>query len=774
MSSSATSNNAYPNGNALTEDKNIYSQFLPVIFENIPGELKAQKIWVMWRGVPKTQNDGTIRYTKPPMQPNGRPASSTDKSTWSSFSRVKEAYEKGGWDGIGIMTIHPYVSYDQDHCVDPENGLNDSAIEDLDDLNTYCEISPSGTGVRAFAKGKKPGEECKRGDFEMYDHARFMTVTGHTIEDYPTNIRENQEGIDKVYARRLENSQEKRGERLEESDEETGLTDEEIVEKAMNASNRNKFKRLYNGSQRGYHSPSEADLAFCCELAFWTKDPGQIKRIWLNSGRYRDKLDRDGYTESTIRKALEKIDNHYQPRESRGEEKPPNEKNVYYKDEHDRLKLDEPEIARRIIAKTHMLKIADRTRTFAVYQRGVYLLGAEAATVIKNVMGKEVREASEKIEIDLVKMLTTSVENNILGHIERMADSIKYADWEPNHDIIVVKNGVVDLRTGELNEWSPEYRAINKMEIEYHPRSKCPAFSKWLEEIQPNPEVRRYLQKLAGTFLMHHTMERALYIFLGKGDDGKSVFMHVMSEILGPMYTVVNKCVIIGNDTQEASTELARARFATVMEIHELEKNEMMAEGRVKEISGNDMIAVRELYQMGTQYRPMWKPVLVTNNLPKSHSMSDNLVNRLRIIPFGVVIPPEEQDPNYYQRMAFESEGILAWMVEGAKLAYAEGMKKEPWMEENIESFREKGDQLDGFCHNCLVDKHGRNIGAREMYTAYRDYMKLIGKTPVSEKAFASMMEDKQYQSVRRNKGMFYTNVAFKEGQGQNAFEETK
>lgn len=312
MTSTPDNTTPLPEKDSTPKDIALSVQFLKPIFENMPGELKAQRIWTLWRGVPRTQRDGSIKITKPPLQPSGEDAKSNDPNTWSSFEEVKQAYEKGGYDGIGIMTTKPYVSYDQDDCVNADFELSESAKDDLNDLNSYCEFSPSGRGIRAFIKGKKPGSNCKRGNFEMYDHARFMTVTGQHIDDYPLNIRENQDGINAVYARRFSSSQggEKRPEPR--AHKKTDLTDNEIVEKANKASNGDTFSRLYAGQDLDYPSPSEGDQAFCDILAFYTKDQAQIKRIWENSGRYRDKIrDRPELMDRAVSNALARVKEEY-------------------------------------------------------------------------------------------------------------------------------------------------------------------------------------------------------------------------------------------------------------------------------------------------------------------------------------------------------------------------------------------------------------------------------------------------------------------------------
>ena len=72
-----------------------------VIFENIPEPLRAFPRWVVWKWTPK--EDRSRKWDKPPKQPNGKPARVNKPEDWSTFEEVREAYEGGGWDGVGII-----------------------------------------------------------------------------------------------------------------------------------------------------------------------------------------------------------------------------------------------------------------------------------------------------------------------------------------------------------------------------------------------------------------------------------------------------------------------------------------------------------------------------------------------------------------------------------------------------------------------------------------------------------------------------------------------
>lgn len=147
----------------------------------IPQELHGRPQWVAWRLV---HRDG--KATKVPQRPDGRgAASSTDPATWGTLPQALEAAQRYAFSGVGFVFTpdDPYVGIDLDNCRDPETGgLAEWAAEIVDMFpGAYAEASPSGTGVHIITRGRAP-HNGKRpyqgGAVEMYDRARFFTVSG--------------------------------------------------------------------------------------------------------------------------------------------------------------------------------------------------------------------------------------------------------------------------------------------------------------------------------------------------------------------------------------------------------------------------------------------------------------------------------------------------------------------------------------------------------------------------------------------------------------------
>ena len=166
----------------------------------------------------------------------------------------------------------PYVGIDLDGCRDPITGkMMEGAQKIIDNLDSYTEVSPSGTGVKIICRGTKPGKKCRKGDIEMYEHGRFFTVTGNHLAGTPESTEECTDAVGEDYGEYLDKKPTTTKTSSSASPPATALTDEELREKALNAKNGGKFSDLWDGNwEQGYESQSEADLALCSHLVFWT------------------------------------------------------------------------------------------------------------------------------------------------------------------------------------------------------------------------------------------------------------------------------------------------------------------------------------------------------------------------------------------------------------------------------------------------------------------------------------------------------------------------
>jgi hypothetical protein len=304
----------------------------PISVEGIPPELKERPQWVAWR---EAVRDG--KTTKIPVNVRtGGKAAVDCPDTWAPFAEALAYYQRhqaDGIEGLGFVLTKddPYIFIDLDKCLEPGTGaVHGWALEVVQAVSSYTEISPSGQGLHLIAKGSLPPGGRRKGQVEMYDRARYMTMTGKHFRFTPTTIEERQGELEALHSKIF-------GGMATEPPPTDGPTfsqgnacpEAELIEKAHQAANGEKFGKLWRGDWEGagYPSQSEADLALCSLLAFWTQgDTLAIDRLFRQSGLFRDKWDErhyaDGrtYGQETIRKALVGTTEFYKsPSEERGQ-----------------------------------------------------------------------------------------------------------------------------------------------------------------------------------------------------------------------------------------------------------------------------------------------------------------------------------------------------------------------------------------------------------------------------------------------------------------------
>jgi len=282
--------------------------------DKIPPELKAFRQWVCYRP------------NKIPVNPKtGDNAEANDPDTWGEIDQAVshwEAHRGNGVAGVGFEFSHedPYTGIDLDKCRDPETGeIEPWALEIVRRFNSYTEVSPSGTGLHIWIKAKLPPSGRKKGKVEMYDGGRYFTMTGHHLDGTPTAIEDRQAELETLHRETFGKTSEEPKQARGKSTKTTprGLSDDELIRKITESKIGEKFRSLWENDSEsgwlkhryGYSSQSEADLALCSILAFWTgKDSEWMDRLFRKSGLMRGKWDEyrgdKTYGEITIANAI--------------------------------------------------------------------------------------------------------------------------------------------------------------------------------------------------------------------------------------------------------------------------------------------------------------------------------------------------------------------------------------------------------------------------------------------------------------------------------------
>jgi len=288
--------------------------YLEVIEKNIPIELKSIAQWVSWRAHYINGKMVKIPYSAH----NGRRASSTYPNTWAKFDLAYNFYRTSMLDGVGfVLGNNCNISViDIDHCRDINTGiLSETATRLIMEVDSYTELSPSGTGIHIFSFGQLPEGRRRSKNIEMYDSARYVTVTGQTLDFASVILSDRSDilrGIHSDYFPPIPDINIESSE-----DQPVRASDDTVLSLARNSKGGATFSALFdNGDSSMYDSHSEADLALVAYLCFFSNNRAQVDRLFRRSALMREKWDemhgRDTYGNITIDKVFSSRMSYYQ------------------------------------------------------------------------------------------------------------------------------------------------------------------------------------------------------------------------------------------------------------------------------------------------------------------------------------------------------------------------------------------------------------------------------------------------------------------------------
>ena len=272
---------------------------IPVEAAGIPDALKRLNQWVVWN---YRLVDGKLK--KPPLNPRTmRDASTNDPNTWADFAAALAVYEDGKADGIGVVMRagSGVVGIDLDRCIDENGNVEPNALRIVKTIDSYAELSPSGTGLHIFALAELPVAR-RSGPVELYGTSQYLTVTGAVFGDR-AHMRPAQKEIERLHAAIAPPPVSTPSPRTPPAPprEYPRRLDREIIERASSSRSGAKFRALWNGDTSGYQSGSEADAALLCMLLYWVDgDRNRADALFRQSGLMRPKWERPDYRERTF------------------------------------------------------------------------------------------------------------------------------------------------------------------------------------------------------------------------------------------------------------------------------------------------------------------------------------------------------------------------------------------------------------------------------------------------------------------------------------------
>lgn len=755
------------------------------MYEQIPQELKALPNWICWDAVPDEKR-GKIK--KVPINAlTGGGAMSNNPSTWCDFDTAVKASEKHS--GIGFMFGGcPYFGVDIDGKEEEleayQRGENGNIISEfISTLQSYAEISQSGKGIHIICRGTLPKRGRRKGSVEMYEDGRFFVMTGNSCSEY-AGISDCTESIKPLHEKYIGGGREPQA-KIRPAVSLSSADD--IVKAAAGAKNGGKFVALYGGDTAGYTSSSEADMALCSILAFWTGcDASKMDVIFRSSGLMREKWDRpqsgSTYGALTIQKAIAGCSQVYSPKNSYSASFKQGEVNAQTEQTGQRLySFDDTGNAQRFVDL-----FGDKVRYCYTDKRWLWYDGRKWCTdmtgAVKRLADKAVACMSAELKVyeqtdadegtDMAKAFEKHMKssrsnksknamlNEVMHHVPILPSQL-----DRYKAVLNTPGGVIDLKSGALAPHDPKNYFTKITAVEYSENADCPRWTAFLDDIfGGDKDLIRYVQKAVGYSLTGATSEQCAFFLYGTGRNGKSTFLDIIRDIFGDYAANIQPETIMVRNSQGSAinSDIARLKGARLVTSVEPNEGVRINEGLLKQLTGDDTVTARKLYGDEFEFKPEFKLWMATNHKPVIRGTDTGIWRRIHMIPFTVQIPEEKIDRRLKYKLSAELTGIFRWAVEGCLLWQKEGLKMPRAVLEEVREYRREMDVISAFVEDkCTVGK-GLSVKSSQLFAAYLNWAEQNNEYRMSSTKFGMELA-KRFEKVKGRGCNYYSGITLDE-----------
>jgi P4 family phage/plasmid primase-like protien len=343
--------------------------------------------------------------------------------------------------------------------------------------------------------------------------------------------------------------------------------------------------------------------------------------------------------------------------------------------------------------------------------------------------------------------------------------AITLTDLDRDAHLLTVRNGTINLKTGALRPHDPADFITHLVDASYDPAAPCPHWLAFLERVLPDPAVRAFVQRAVGYSLTGETSERALLIPWGDGRNGKTTLLETVQSVLGD-YAVRTDTKTFMVQRHHDNREYATAELLGARMVYSVEGEEdaRFAEAFVKEVTGGDRLSGRHPYGRPFHFAPTHTLWLATNHRPEIRGVDNAIWDRMRLIPFTVVIPEAERKPKHEVQAMFAAElpGILAWAVQGAVAWYRQGLGTAAAITDANAAYRTDMDILAPWIADCCVEGPHCTAAAKALRESYEAWCAANGTTPVNGQTFGRRLTGRKYTQGRTNTARSWTGIGLK------------
>lgn len=326
-------------------------------------------------------------------------------------------------------------------------------------------------------------------------------------------------------------------------------------------------------------------------------------------------------------------------------------------------------------------------------------------------------------------------------------------------NVICFKNSVLDVYTGKVSKFSKANHVLYQLDYDYNPEAKCPLWTKFINQMLPNKKVQMVVQEILALPYIDRKQAKIekMFLFCGKGANGKSVIYDIMNDILGQqnVQTFDLSALVNGDDSKWNIDAINHSMLNYCSEIDK----KTICSSRIKSLISGEGITACQKGQKPYTARDMPFIIGNVNELPHTTDNTYGFFRRIMVIPFSVTIPKGKEDLRLHDKLKEELPGILNWILEGRQRLVKNGYRFTQskiindatyWYERNsnpaVTFMMDEGYSV----NPSTPEDEPENITPTDLYERYTEYCKRTLTLIVNSDTFTKTLINKGYRDPRK------------------------
>ena len=397
-----------------------------------------------------------------------------------------------------------------------------------------------------------------------------------------------------------------------------------------------------------------------------------------------------------------------------------------------------------------ILHFVSKAKRFYLYNKDLGMWMEDTAENIntKKLLDIVIEEIKAEIQVDRIKnndklyrdyannikMLSSSKgKNNCLEELKHIGDiPIDFNLFDRHTMFLNTLSGVVNLMNGQILEHSPDLLMTKSTRCAIDTNNEP---TLWLRCVREwccgNEEMMRYFQRIFGYILTGSQKEKCYFVFLGEGNNGKSVIANISSALLGDYFVNVDIATFYKQkyvDGSRPNPDIVRMRGARFIRTNEPDEGAVLNERLMKQLTGNDVITARGLNKEPIQFSNQGKIIIYCNNLMKIQGTALADWTRLKRFEFNYIVPDDKIDRELEDKLMEELPQILGWCLKGCIEWQVNGLQEPASLKLGTSVIRQESNSVNIFVKNMTSYVPSSVLSSEDVFIAYKTWARKSGE----------------------------------------------